>query len=168
MNDHKSIFKKIFSDPQADHQDQISQLLTEYPYVQALHVINGEQKYNPSLYKHALWNESQLVRTVQEAPAIVAEEEAPKSVSVYHDEHLPYSFLWWLNKTRSDYAHTYKPYADVPQQSGKRRMQQWTEHEKVLLDHQIRENIFHLQDPEEKLSPATDAIPFQVPKSPIR
>ncbi|WP_257657462.1 hypothetical protein [Parapedobacter lycopersici] len=83
-----------------------------------------------------------------------------EKVSLYDDEHMPYSFLWWLNKTRMEYAHTYQPYASDPSAA--------TAHagEEQVLDQQIRENIFHLQSPEEKLSDPYKAntIPFKVPQ----
>ncbi|HVW94606.1 MAG TPA: hypothetical protein VHA56_01390 [Mucilaginibacter sp.] len=33
-----------------------------------------------------------------------------QDVSKYHDEKLPYSFLWWLDKTRKEYSRIYQPY----------------------------------------------------------
>jgi hypothetical protein len=33
-----------------------------------------------------------------------------KEVSRYDDDQLPYTFLWWLNKTRNEHADTYQPY----------------------------------------------------------
>jgi len=83
-----------------------------------------------------------------------------EKISLYDDDHMPYSFLWWLNKTRMEFAHTYRPYA--PRRASTRGSDQ----EKQLLDQQIRENIFHLQSPEEKLSEPYQAktVSFQVPK----
>jgi tetratricopeptide (TPR) repeat protein len=102
------------------------------------------------------------------ATASASEKE---DLTMYHDVHLPYSFLWWLNKTRAAYAHTYRPYAVVDKNEGK------LDGAKMLLDQQIRENIFHLLEPEEKLSSSTDTsnksgvkapftkdIAFQVPR----
>lgn len=82
--------------------------------------------------------------------------------SRYNDDLMPYTFLWWLQKTRSDYAETYQPYA-------KPNHQTWTENsseKRDLLEQQIRENIFHLQSPEQKLSTPFkgETIPFKVPK----
>ena len=97
----------------------------------------------------------------------LAEATPNEKVSLYHDEHMPYSFLWWLNKTRMEHAHTYQPYAPL-----KRRSQEGIApgelklDEAQLLDQQIRENIFHLQSPEEKLSEEhqTKTVRFQIPK----
>src|SRR5690606_5597953 len=38
------------------------------------------------------------------------EVEPEEKVSLYNDDHMPYSFLWWLNKTRMEHANTYQPY----------------------------------------------------------
>ncbi|QNL50699.1 hypothetical protein H8S90_03625 [Olivibacter sp. SDN3] len=72
-----------------------------------------------------------------------------EEVSKYHDELMPYSFVWWLHKTRLDYADTYQPYATKRKPSLKRLKDHVND---VVLDQQIRENIFHLQSPEDKLS----------------
>lgn len=39
-------------------------------------------------------------------------EETPVSneLSRYDDDQMPYTFLWWLNKTRNEHADTYQPY----------------------------------------------------------
>jgi hypothetical protein len=56
---------------------------------------------------------------------------------------MPFSFLWWLDKTRKEHADTYQPYASAkssyitPQPVKKRNSGQ--------LDQQIMENIFHIQ-----------------------
>src|SRR5690606_13042448 len=104
-----------------------------------------------------------ILETAETTSSGDGQQDVVDDVSVYHDEHLPYSFIWWLNKTRLDYAHTYKPYA--PQQIASRRDRD----PDGLIDQQIRENIFHLLEPDEKLSiPASGGkdkdIPFQVPK----
>ena len=38
------------------------------------------------------------------------EASTSKEVSRYDDEQLPYTFLWWLNKTRKAHAKSYRPY----------------------------------------------------------
>lgn len=65
-----------------------------------------------------------------------------ETVSRYNDDKLPFSFLWWLDKTRKEHADTYQPYASTkppvaPQPVKKRDSGQ--------LDQQIIENIFHIQ-----------------------
>jgi len=104
-------------------------------------------------------SEQQIVRVSQARPH--------EKVSLYDDEHLPYTFLWWLKKARMDHAATYRPYAQEDDPSTV-RLPAATEDtgEQALLDQQIRENIFHLQPPEEKLTVGNEAktVSFKVPK----
>ncbi|MGJ1322649.1 hypothetical protein MUB18_03395 [Sphingobacterium sp. PCS056] len=98
-----------------------------------------------------------------------AEEKDEERVSVYDDELMPYSFLWWLHKTRLDHAETYQPFLKPPVYQGQPAEQQVTRFKQKIdaqvLDQQIRENIFHLQSPEVKLSEEfKNTVPFQVGK----
>ncbi len=65
-------------------------------------------------------------------------ENTRQEVSRYDDEQLPYTFLWWLNKTRKAHAESYRPYAsftldtsekieEKPKQSADNTFQHWTE-----------------------------------------
>jgi hypothetical protein len=50
------------------------------------------------------------------APANIATQNAPgnknrQHVSRYNDEKMPYSFMWWLDKTRKEHASIYQPFA---------------------------------------------------------
>lgn len=96
----------------------------------------------------------------------IAQATPHEKVSLYNDDHLPYSFLWWLNKTRMEHAHTYQPYAPLNDKSDYPVDQPQEPDEERLLEHQIRENIFHLQAPEEKLSTEqqVETVHFQIPK----
>lgn len=96
----------------------------------------------------------------------LAQATPHEKVSVYNDEHLPYSFLWWLNKTRLEHAHTYQPYAPLNNAAAVSQHQGLKLDEQQLLDQQIRENIFHLQSPEDKLSTTQQqtTVPFQIPR----
>ncbi|MFD2161290.1 hypothetical protein ACFSJU_02740 [Paradesertivirga mongoliensis] len=65
-----------------------------------------------------------------------------ETITRYDDDKLPFSFLWWLDKTRKEHADIYQPYAPsksiiTPQAVKKRGAGQ--------LDQQIMENIFHIQ-----------------------
>ena len=40
--------------------------------------------------------------------------DEPQTVAKYHDDNLPYSFLWWLDKTRKEHTNVYQPYAKAP------------------------------------------------------
>lgn len=95
--------------------------------------------------------------------------EHQERVTVYDDDTMPYSFLWWLHKTRLEYAETYQPYVRSPLGSMQPSRDDVAKiHEKLdtqLLDQQIRENIFHLQSPEAKLSDEVKTtISFQIPR----
>lgn len=63
------------------------------------------------------------------------------TVSRYDDDKMPFSFLWWLDKTRKEHAETYQPYSSasfVPSPAVKKQIP-------GQLDQQIMENIFHIQ-----------------------
>lgn len=82
----------------------------------------------------------------EEAPAT---KPAPEVISKYNDEKMPYTFMWWLDKTRKEYAATYQPYnietvapKSVPEQPVVPRTAD-------ALQHQYYENIFHAQSLEE-------------------
>lgn len=81
-----------------------------------------------------------------------------QKVSKYDDDKMPYSFLWWLNKTRKEHSDTYQPYVefklDTSQKIKKTSVDQ--------LSSQIIENIFHLQSPLDDLENAPRTVPFQV------
>ena len=44
-------------------------------------------------------------------PAVAQTEVNNKEVSYYDDDKMPYTFMWWLNKTRKEYAENLRPYA---------------------------------------------------------
>ena len=79
-------------------------------------------------------------------------------VSRYDDDKMPYSFLWWLSKTRKEHADSYQPYVsfqlDTSQNIKRNTVDQ--------LSTQIIENIFHLQSPVDELENAPKTVPFQV------
>jgi len=75
------------------------------------------------------------------------------NLSKYNDEKMPYSFMWWLDKTRKEHAGVYQPFVEFkqasPQKSGADELQQ-----------QYYENIFHLTSVEE-LERSTENKPFE-------
>jgi hypothetical protein len=89
-------------------------------------------------------------------PAIASEEyvtadtENHQDVSKYNDEKMPYTFMWWLDKTRKEYAATYQPYSSPPPvapvqaQAGELK-----EQAADALQQQYFENIFHVKSLEE-------------------
>ncbi|HTM97550.1 MAG TPA: hypothetical protein VL088_02345 [Pedobacter sp.] len=66
------------------------------------------------------------------------EAEAQSTVSKYDDDKLPYTFLWWLAKTRKEHEQIFQPYVTPKQQQ---------EAPIGELQHQYVEHIFHLQTP---------------------
>lgn len=85
-------------------------------------------------------------------------KETDQNVSKYNDDKMPYSFLWWLNKTRNEHSETYQPFVefklDTTQNIKRNSVDQ--------LSSQIIENIFHLQSPLEAIENAPKTVPFQV------
>ena len=98
---------------------------------------------------------------VSEETGLVKKDKNESKPSRYMDDWMPYSYVWWLQKTRMEYAYTYQPYAS---ETDNRTSPQKSEASNPL-DQQIREHIFNLQDPLEKLSEqfGGKAKPFQVP-----
>ena len=68
---------------------------------------------------------------------------ATHDVARYDDEGMPYTFLWWLHRTRQEHAETYQPYVDFKLDTS----QQINKKPGEELNQQIIENIFHLQSP---------------------
>jgi len=74
-----------------------------------------------------------------------AESTEHQDLSKYNDEKMPYTFMWWLDKTRKDYSGTYQPYV-------KPENRKTTEKPKSAADElqqQYYENIFHITSVEE-------------------
>jgi len=68
-----------------------------------------------------------------------------QDVSKYHDEKMPYSFLWWLDKTRKEHASVYQPYVAPPVDPAASH----TKPAEDALQQQYYENIFHITSFEE-------------------
>lgn len=101
--------------------------------------------------------------STEPAPAVETQEKAPAEVSSavnqtaaagtensqvsnYHDEKLPYTFLWWLAKTRKEHQSIFQPYVLTKKENSQELQQQYVEHifhiqshltgSEALLDHQ--------------------------------
>jgi len=77
-----------------------------------------------------------------EQPEIVKQISASSTneeVTKYDDDKMPFSFLWWLDKTRKQHAN-FQPYTSKAQPSGHPEKQASGQ-----LNQQIIENIFHIQ-----------------------
>ncbi len=68
-------------------------------------------------------------------------------VSKYDDDKLPFTFLWWLAKTRKEYQQIFQPYASPKEvRVGEQKAQ--SQHDKPSeLQQQYVEHIFHIQTP---------------------
>jgi len=92
-----------------------------------------------------------------EQKQVVVGEIKDESVSAYNDESLPYTFLWWLNKTRKEHAVNNQPYHSFKLDTSKQIKIQQSDG----LNHQIAENIFHLRGVENLGSKETNfTVPF--------
>ncbi|SEN24033.1 hypothetical protein SAMN05216436_11394 [bacterium A37T11] len=165
----KEYFHQLLSGYSTSDAGALDELIHPYPFAHSLHVIKSQITGNPAalyaadgifvnyfptgkevlpeetdgfeelLFEHpASMDYLRFNEGMAESAAEAGSAAEDETVSRYHDETMPYSFLWWLHKTRLEHAETYRPYAPI---AGPK-----------VLNQQIRENIFHLQDPEEKLS----------------
>jgi hypothetical protein len=99
----------------------------------------------------------ELSESEEDEPGEVMAEEGTSTtdVSKYDDENLPYTFLWWLSKTRKEHADTYQPFKlDTTQEIKTGSGQE--------LNQQIIENIFHLQSPLEHMQQPARSVQFQL------
>lgn len=96
----------------------------------------SERKQAEAVESDAVTSPSHAIDEVSSAGA------EKQDVSKYHDEKMPYTFMWWLDKTRKEHAGIYQPFKlDTTQairQSGAEELQQ-----------QYYENIFHINSVEE-------------------
>ncbi len=83
---------------------------------------------------------TELVRkeAIVTQPEEYNQEAEAQTISKYDDDKLPYTFLWWLAKTRKEHEQIFQPYVSTKQST---TVQQGD------LQHQYVEHIFHLQTP---------------------
>jgi len=94
------------------------------------------------------------VEKVAEKIVTLDDDTDSQRVSKYHDEKMPYSFMWWLDKTRKEHAGIYQPYVKAePRGSAAKPKNPGDE-----LQQQYYENIFHITSVEE-LDKTTGARP---------
>jgi len=70
--------------------------------------------------------------------------EDPVVVSKYDDDKLPYTFLWWLAKTRKEHQQIFQPYA-TPRNNTGTAMNKSEQASAPELQQQYIEHIFHVQ-----------------------
>jgi hypothetical protein len=100
--------------------------------------------------------ESQPAEQVTQAAEFTNTEEDKQDIAPYHDEKMPYSFLWWLDKTRKEHAGIYQPYAVFKPQTSA------VVNEGDALQQQYYENIFHLTSVEELDKHTAQNVGFEV------
>lgn len=84
----------------------------------------------------ALEEEPEVVaEKVVEEPIVHANTAQENIVSKYDDDQLPFTFLWWLAKTRKDHEQIFRPFASPVKANAQPLQQQYVEH------------IFHIQAP---------------------
>ena len=95
-----------------------------------------------------------------EAPKTAAPGEGDhQDVSKYHDEKMPYSFMWWLDKTRKEYSQIYQPYVKAAAAPPVKKVKKLTDE----LQQQYFENIFHITSVEDlDKTPAPTQAPYNV------
>jgi hypothetical protein len=87
----------------------------------------------------------------EEAPKIEEYIEAPVQspeehvVSKYDDDRLPYTFLWWLAKTRKEHEQIFQPYAAPKRHAEVKQTNPRSSGQRSELQQQYVENIFHMQ-----------------------
>jgi len=86
-----------------------------------------------------------VVDSTNENNASVPKEQPYITVSKYHDEKMPYSFMWWLDKTRKEHSGIYQPYVEFKLDTTQSIKQNAPDE----LQQQYVENIFHLTSVED-------------------
>ncbi|WP_443937314.1 hypothetical protein [Pedobacter sp. MW01-1-1] len=77
-----------------------------------------------------------------EIETVIPDDPEKNFVSKYNDDKLPYSFLWWLDKTRKEHEQVFQPYAQPAPVAAKQELVAKTEFQQQYVEH-----IFHIQTP---------------------
>lgn len=88
-----------------------------------------------------------VVTTAPEIETVVPDEPERNFVSQYNDDKLPYTFLWWLAKTRKEHEQIFQPYAHPNTGKVKPQPQNNQLQERAEFQQQYVEHIFHIQTP---------------------
>ena len=78
-----------------------------------------------------------------------AEPVENSQVSNYNDEKLPYTFLWWLAKTRKEHQSIFQPYAIAKKAEAQELQQQYVEHIFHVQSHLAGTDILTTEDSQE-------------------
>lgn len=122
--------------------------LEKIPEVEVIvEAVEAEDTSAESMLIEALALDEDFVDELSEAHLLASDAlNVAHKVTKYDDDTLPYSFLWWLNKTRNDHAgvYTYQPYIKLQSET---TMRSPKSNLADGLDQQIVEHIFHQQIP---------------------
>ncbi|NMN38608.1 hypothetical protein [Pedobacter sp. SG918] len=88
-----------------------------------------------------------VVTVAPEIETVVPDEPERNFVSQYNDDKLPYTFLWWLAKTRKEHEQIFQPYAHPSADKAKPQLQNKPRQESAEFQQQYVEHIFHIQTP---------------------
>jgi hypothetical protein len=88
-----------------------------------------------------------VVTAAPEIETVVPDEPERNFVSQYNDDKLPYTFLWWLAKTRKEHEQIFQPYARPNAGKVKPQPQNNQQQERAEFQQQYVEHIFHIQTP---------------------
>ena len=110
--------------------------------------ITGIESINiePQATHHSFGHEFGLPKDAEnstpftEYKAIPTENEENQDLSKYNDEKMPYTFMWWLDKTRKDHSSRYQPYAKTNEAPTGSKIKNAADE----LQQQYYENIFHI------------------------
>ncbi|MBS1500539.1 MAG: hypothetical protein JST32_00655 [Bacteroidetes bacterium] len=94
-------------------------------------------------------------RAVEDGPEEDAATEHENVVSKYDDDKMPYTFMWWLNKTRREHAGVYQPFKLDTTQAIRYRADD-------MLQQQYYENIFHMGTIDEVEKGAGSLVDFDM------
>ncbi|WP_293311283.1 hypothetical protein [Pedobacter sp. UBA5917] len=88
-----------------------------------------------------------MVTQVPHIETVVPDDPEVNFVSQYNDDKLPYTFLWWLAKTRKEHEQVFQPYAPVNPNNLRPQPQNTQQQERAEFQQQYVEHIFHIQTP---------------------
>ena len=99
--------------------------------------------------------------TAQEIKSVGQQDKDSKDVSKYNDDTMPYTFMWWLDKTRRDHSSVYQPYINPEINDTSTNSAKLSTDE---LQQQYYENIFHITSVED----LDKNTPFQTTRPDIK
>ncbi|WP_316735531.1 hypothetical protein [Pedobacter aquatilis] len=86
-----------------------------------------------------------VVTAAPNIETVIPDEPENSYLSKYDDDKMPYTFLWWLAKTRKEHEQIFQPYAQ-PNPAVVKQPEQKTA-EQAAFQQQYVEHIFHIQTP---------------------